>query len=150
MRSRLAQVSVLVVGVSVMSASILAHHGDAGRYEEHLTTVKGTVVALQLTNPHSQLVFEARDEKTGQAVRWVGEWGTPRGLMQQGVTRETFKVGDTVVVTARRLKNGDPFMTLSECAQVVDLTSGTMWRGNNPVVPPGFTGDPCDGSIPIR
>ena len=42
-----------------------AHHGDAGRYEENTVVMTGTVVEVQLVDPHSILVplvglFQAR------------------------------------------------------------------------------------------
>lgn len=149
MKSRLAQALVLAVGVGLMSGSALAHHGDAGRYNDYLTTVTGTVVQLMFINPHSVLVWDVKDEK-GQVVRWLGEWGAPRGLAQGGITRDTLRVGDTITVSARQRKGGETYMTLSECARVLDATGKELWRGNNPATPPGFTGDPCGGSIPIR
>ena len=149
MKSRFAQASVLAIGLGLMTGSALAHHGDAGRYNEHTTTVTGTVVTVMFINPHSVLVFEVQAEK-GQTVRWLGEWGAPRGLAQQGITKDTLKGGDRITVTARQRKTGETYMTLSECARVLDGTGKELWRGNNPATPPGFTGDPCDGRIPIR
>ena len=117
--------------LALISASVLAHHGDAGRYEEKLTTVTGTVVDLQLINPHSILVLDVK-EPDGKVVRWKGEWGSATALRRGGITRETVKVGDTMTMRGRRLKNGSPFMTLSECARVYDAAGKELFRGNDP------------------
>ena len=57
------------------AGAMRAHHGDAGRYEEKLTTVTGTVAELQLINPHSMIVVDVTDSD-GKIVRWRGEAGS--------------------------------------------------------------------------
>ena len=108
-----------------------AHHGDAGRYEESLTTISGTVVELQLVNPHSIIIVEAKDTK-GKPVRWRGELGSPAILKGWCWTNTTFKKGDKVTIVGRRLKNGQPYMTLSEKARVIDANGKELFRGNEP------------------
>jgi hypothetical protein len=119
-----------------------AHHGDAGRYEETLTTISGVVVELQLINPHSIIVMEAKDAN-GKAVRWRGELGSPGVLKAWCWTNTTLKAGDKITIRGRRLKNGQPFMTLSELARVIDASGKEIFRGNEPGQPdpPG----PCSG-----
>jgi hypothetical protein len=137
----------------LMSGSALAHHGDAGRYEQTLTTVTGTVVQVQLVNPHSMLILDVKDE-AGKVVRWRGELGSPAQLKQLGWISGAIKGGDVVTMRGRRLKNGSPFMTLSECARVIDASGKELFRGNDPGRPatergasaPGG-GDPCAGPI---
>lgn len=128
-----ALVSVFGVGLVSMSASIFAHHGDAGRYEEKLTTVKGTVVELQLINPHSVVVLDVPEE--GKVVRWRGEAGSATQLKGWCWTKDVIKAGDTISMTGRRLKNGSPYMTLSEHARVIDANGKVIYKGNDPGQP---------------
>src|SRR5579885_2136265 len=60
---RLAAMLVLVAGIAV---PLLAHHGNAA-YDDRTVTVKGTVTQWKWTNPHSFLLFDAKDEK-GEVV----------------------------------------------------------------------------------
>ena len=141
-----------VAGLLLMSGSALGHHSDAGRYEETLTTVKGAVVQVQLINPHSMLILEVKDEN-GKPVLWRGELGSPAQLKQLGWVSGAIKVGDTVTMRGRRLKSGAPYMTLSECARVIDANGKELFRGNNPGRPATeagtapANGDPCAGPI---
>lgn len=96
----------------------LAHHGDAGRYEETITTLSGTVVALQLINPHSLIIFDVVDEATGQSVRWQAEISNANGLARIGWTRDALKPGDLVTMSGRVLKSGAPYINLSERARL--------------------------------
>jgi hypothetical protein len=120
----------------------VAHHGDAGRYEEGLTTVSGTVVELQLVNPHSVIVVEAKDTN-GRPLRWRGELGSPAVLKGWCWTNTILKPGDKITIIGRRLKNGQLYMTLSEKARVIDGTGKEIFKGNEPgqADPPG----PCSG-----
>ena len=122
---------------------VAAHHGDAGRYEEGLTTVTGKVIELQLINPHSILVLEAPD-KAGKLVKWRGELGSPASLKGWCWDKELIKAGDRVTMVGRRLKNGQPYMTLSEKARVIDARGKEVFRGNEPGKP-GEPG-PCAGA----
>src|SRR5215813_5595153 len=96
-------VSIVGVGLVAMAVSLRAHHGDAGRYEDKLTTVKGTVVELQLVNPHSMVVLDV-DEDGGKVVRWRGEAGTATQLKGWCWTKDVIKPGDRITMTGRRLK----------------------------------------------
>ncbi len=147
MNTRAALISALTVGLVSLSVSVLAHHGDSGRYEENLTTVKGTVVELQLINPHSIVVLDVTDE-SGKVVRWRGEAGSATQLRGWCWTKEVIKAGDTVTMMGRRLRNGSPYMTLSENARVIDASGKEIFRGNDPGKPnvPG----PCAAARTLR
>ena len=152
MKKRGARGWLFLAGLLLMSPLALGHHSDAGRYEETLTTVKGTVVQVQLVNPHSMLILEVKDGND-KAVRWTGELGSPSQLKSLGWVSGAIKVGDTVSMRGRRLKNGSPYLTLSECARVIDANGKEIFRGNDPGRPAIEAGasaaksDPCAGPI---
>ena len=101
-----------------------AHHGDAGRYEQELTTITGTVVELQLVDPHSILIIDVPNEK-GQAVRWQAELNGRTGLTKQfGWNKNTLKFGDKITLTGRRVKSGAPYMNLTDRASIVVVDTG--------------------------
>ena len=114
----LAKVSLPAVALAVFSFSVRAHHGDAGRYEEFTVTLTGTVVALQLINPHSLLVLDVADE-AGQAVRWQAEFTGGANLQRSGWSRQTLQPGDQITITGRPLKSGQPYINLSERARIL-------------------------------
>jgi hypothetical protein len=107
----------------------LAHHGDAGRYSDDVTTVTGTVVEFRLVHPHSVLIIAVEDEH-GNVVEWNGELGSPNALSSNwGWTRDTFQLGDTVTMTGRARKSGAPYMTLSEKSVLLDAQGNEIYRG---------------------
>ena len=56
------------------------------------------ILDLLLRNPHSFLQIEATDEN-GIMQRWSLEWRSSGQLGQQGIRRDTLKVGDEVTIT---------------------------------------------------
>ena len=108
-----------------------AHHSDAGRYTEETIVLSGTVVALQLVNPHSLIIMDV--EEGGATERWQVEMGSPRNLAQTfGWTRETLKPGDKITVTGRQAKTGATFLNLTERAQIRRTDTGEeLYRTNN-------------------
>jgi hypothetical protein len=111
------------IGVLVVSTSAFAHHGDADRYNQQVITISGTVVEVQMVNPHSHIVLDV--EEGGKTVRWQAELGGPQQLIKQfGWTPNTLKAGTKLTLTGRRLKSGAPYMNLTERANVVLTDSG--------------------------
>ena len=127
---------VFGVGLAAIAASFSvagptwAHHGDAGRYNDEVSTVVGVVAQWRLINPHSVLILDVEDAD-GRHVRWRGELGNPTTLgTRYGWNEETFKPGDRLSMTGRALKNGSPAMTLSEGSILIDVDSGEeLYRG---------------------
>lgn len=122
--------TLFVIRLSALAAVFLiagpswAHHGDAGRYHETVTTVVGVVAQWRLINPHSVLILDVEDAD-GTVVRWRGELGNPTNLgTRYGWDANTFKPGDRITMTGRALKNGSPAMTLSEGSILVDTDTG--------------------------
>ena len=107
----------------LISTPLAAHHGDAGRYEENVVVLTGTVVELQLVDPHSTIVLDIRDDK-GAMVRWQAEMGGRTALARTGWTKATLKAGDQITITGRRVKSGAPYVNLTERANLVLTATG--------------------------
>ena len=118
---KLISLAVSTAASLLVAAPLFAHHGDAGRYEEDTTTLDGTVVALQLINPHSIIIFNVTDE-SGATETWQAEMGGPQQLSRNfGWDRTTLKAGDHIRVTGRVVKSGAPHINLTERARIVLL-----------------------------
>jgi hypothetical protein len=117
-------VCLLSAGILLVSISLFAHHGDAGRYEENVIVLTGTVVEVQLVDPHSIIVLDIPNEK-GEMVRWQAELGGRNALAKNfGWNKSTLKFGDKLTITGRRVKSGAPYINLTEKANVVLTDTG--------------------------
>ena len=100
---------VLFVAVAAItlgaSARAYAHHSFAATYlEDQTVTIEGELVQFLFRNPHS-FVHVMVKEKDGSMVRYAVEWGGAGQLGGQGVTRETLKPGDHVVISGSPGRN---------------------------------------------
>src|SRR5215831_18809922 len=113
-----------IAGLLLIVLPLFAHHGDAGRYEENVTILTGTVVEVELVDPHSIIVIDVPNDK-GQNVRWQAELGGRNALAKNfGWNKSTLKFGDKLTITGRRVKSGAPYINLTEKANVVLTDSG--------------------------
>ena len=81
-----------------------AHHSYAATYDvNHEITIEGKIVQFVYRNPHSFVHVTATGEggATSPPARWAVEWSGTTQLGNAGVTRETLKIGDPVVIQAR-------------------------------------------------
>jgi Family of unknown function (DUF6152) len=93
----------LPILAAALVGSAYAHHSFAATYFEDKTDkIQGKLVQFLYRNPHSFVHVEAKDPKTGEMIRWAVEWGAGGQLGRQGVTRDTLKPGDEVII------NGNP------------------------------------------
>ena len=100
-----------------------AHHGDADRYNQEVITVTGTVVEVQMVNPHAHIVLDVVEG--GKTVRWQAELGGPQQLIKQFAwTPATLKKGMKLTMIGRRLKSGAPYLNLTERANIVVTDTG--------------------------
>ena len=108
----------------LLTVPVFAHHGDAGRYEDNVMVLTGTVVDLQLVDPHSIIVFDVTDEK-GNQVRWQAEMNGRAGLSKNfGWNKNTLKPGDKITLTGRKAKSGEPYMNLTDRSNIVMTDTG--------------------------
>lgn len=83
-----------------------AHHSFLSQYDaDSVTTLMGTVTEVWYQNPHSRVYVETTGEQ-GEKELWETET-YPRNILQRrGWMHDDLKVGDEVVVTGRRARDG--------------------------------------------
>ncbi len=116
MKRQLVLLCVLTAGLLAIGGNLLAHHAEAGSYDNDLrVTVKAVVTDIVWVNPHAQLYVEFKNDK-GATEKWGIEMLSPGNLVRIGWSRNTFKVGDEILVSMTPAKGNRPF---GSCAQFV-------------------------------
>ncbi len=95
----------LLLFIGGVSTTALAHHSFTATYDENAEIeIEGTLVQFMFRNPHSFVHVMAPGEN-GEMRRWAVEWGGSGTLGRQGVTRDSLKVGDYVVIRGNPGRN---------------------------------------------
>jgi hypothetical protein len=108
-RSKLSAGAVIVAGIAVLlSASpAWAHHAFAAEFDANkpVTFKDATVTKVELINPHSWIHVDVK-QADGTVVNWAIEAGSPNILLRRGITRNTVKQGDKIVIEGYQSKDG--------------------------------------------
>jgi hypothetical protein len=108
-----------------MGATASAHHSFGATYDVNKEIkLQGKLVQFVYRNPHSFVHIEAPDSN-GVQQRWAIEWGGTAQLANAGVKRDSLKVGDMVMVTARPSRVPGEFRVLM--VDLVRPSDGFAW-----------------------
>ena len=93
---------VLVFGVG---ATLSAHHSFAAHYDMgKAISVKGSIVEVRLSNPHSWFFLDVK-EPDGKVTRWAFEAGTPSGMIRNGYKASELAAGTMVTIKGFRARD---------------------------------------------
>src|SRR6267378_1035986 len=124
----LASLSALTL-LTLGAGLIFAHHSASATYMHGKSVrIEGTLKEFIWRNPHSFMKVEAPDEK-GDLQLWVVEGAAPTQFSEKGVTRNTLRPGDHVIITGQPGRvAGDHRMLLGKIERPAD---GWKWEGNS-------------------
>ena len=106
----------------------LAHHSFTATYDENgRLRIEGDVAQVLFRNPHSMVHVMAPGDD-GAVYRWTIEWAGVAALNGSGVSRETLRIGDHVIVT------GNPGRNAAEhrlrLLSIERPSDGWSWKGS--------------------
>src|SRR2546423_1293183 len=98
---------MLLLIVAVMAGSVIDYISFVQTYAEEKTIkIEGKLVQFNFRNPHSFVQIEVKQEN-GMVDRWSVEWGGAGQLGAQGLSRDTLRPGDFVVITGHPGRNNE-------------------------------------------
>ncbi len=86
---------------------VVSHHSFAMFDREHPIEIAGTVKEFRWVAPHTVIIVEVRGQD-GTSKNWTLEGGTPSLLRRLGMTANSLKPGDEIVVKVNPLHSGAP------------------------------------------
>jgi Family of unknown function (DUF6152) len=120
----------LVIGAGILQPGgrAYAHHSFSATYFDDKTRmIDGKLLQFLFRNPHSYLYVAAPDAK-GVIQKWAVEWGAAGQLGRQGVTRETLKLGDRLVIIGNPARDPQEFRL--HMVRISRPSDGWKWGGS--------------------
>jgi len=92
-------ISVLIAFILTVGAVTMgAHHSWNTVFSEDKPLVlRGTISKVELVNPHAWIWLDVKGDD-GTVSKWGIEGGPPNGLIRNGITKESLKIGEELIV----------------------------------------------------
>jgi Family of unknown function (DUF6152) len=105
-RTKLFRVIAVAALLLTPAAPLIAHHSFGAEFDANKpVTIKGTVVKVEWTNPHSWIHIEVKSPD-GKAETWSVEGGAPNALLRRGWSKTSLPVGIEITVEGFQAKDG--------------------------------------------
>lgn len=118
MITRLRVLAVGTVAVLTVASPLFAHHTWAVDRTQAIT-VKGTVTAVDWSNPHIQILLDVKADN-GSVEKWTAGGPSTGRMAESGWDRNSLKPGDTITAVGHRATDGSNALRM----QKVVLSNG--------------------------
>ena len=128
MKSRLVLLGVAIL-LTFGGSQAFAHHAATATYlHGKSVTIEGTLKEFAWRNPHSFLKVEVTDDK-GETQLWMIEGAAPNVLSQGGMSSNSLRPGDHVVVSGQPGRVAEDHRMLLE--KIERPSDGFKWEGKS-------------------
>jgi hypothetical protein len=101
--------ALAVAGITLLlsPSPAQAHHAFAAEFDDKkpIQFVDAVVTKVMLINPHSWIYVDVT-QPDGKVENWAIEAGSPNILLRRGITKDTLKKGDKLVIDGYQSKDG--------------------------------------------
>ena len=95
-----ARSTTLLIGVALALGvtTARAHHSwNTVFSEDKPLLLRGTISKVELVNPHAWIWIDVK-AADGMVQKWGIEGGPPNGLIRNGITKDSLKIGEELIV----------------------------------------------------
>jgi hypothetical protein len=95
-----------VAGLLLAAVPVAAHHAFAAEFDANKPVkLQGTVVKIDMVNPHSWIYIDVKNAD-GTVTQWMVEGGSPNALVRHGFTKNSLPKGTEVIFEGFQAKDG--------------------------------------------
>jgi hypothetical protein len=139
---RAAGIASAIIAVFALGVPALAHHAFQAEFDGNQPVMlQGTVTKVEWINPHTWVHMDVVTD--GVTQEWMVEAGTPNTLLREGLTRDSLKPGEVIIVRGYRAKD-------ARCRPACKANGRdvTFLDGHKVFMGSSGTGAPKDGADP--
>jgi hypothetical protein len=131
-----------LLALGTIGTPAVAHHAFQAEFDGNAPIMlQGKVTKVEWINPHTWVHIAVVTD--GAPQEWMVEAGTPNTLLRAGITRDTLKPGEEIIVRGYRAKDTRCRPACKANGRDVTFTDGRkVFMGSS------GTGAPRDGSDP--
>jgi hypothetical protein len=83
----------------LFTESTVGHHSVVANFDRNsVLEIYGTVLSVEIKNPHSRFTLEVREED-GKSIEWLVEWSDRNSLIRRKVDIDQIKAGDQITLS---------------------------------------------------
>jgi hypothetical protein len=134
--------TALLTALAVIDIPAWAHHAFQAEFDGNQPIMlQGKVTKVEWINPHTWVHMDVLTN--GAAQEWMVEAGTPNTLLREGLTRDSLKIGEEIIVRGYRAKD-------ARCRPACKANGRdvTFLDGHKVFMGSSGTGAPKDGADP--
>jgi hypothetical protein len=134
--------AALVTTSALIGIPAWAHHAFQAEFDGNQPIMlQGKVTKVEWINPHTWVHMDV--VANGAAQEWMVEAGTPNTLLREGLTRDSLKIGEEIIVRGYRAKD-------ARCRPACKANGRdvTFLDGHKVFMGSSGTGAPKDGADP--
>ena len=106
MNKRAGFIAVMAGFVLTAAVPVWAHHAFAAEFDSNKPVkLRGTVVKVEMVNPHSWVHVLVKNDD-GTTTEWLVEGGSPNALARHGFTKKSLPKGTEVIFEGFQAKDG--------------------------------------------
>jgi hypothetical protein len=137
-----ASFAAVLIASAVMCVPAWAHHAFQAEFDGNVPIMlQGKVTKVEWINPHTWVHMDVLTN--GVAQEWMVEACTPNTLLREGLTRDSLKIGEEIIVRGYRAKD-------ARCRPACKANGRdvTFLDGHKVFMGSSGTGAPKDGADP--
>jgi hypothetical protein len=98
--------ATILAGMLISARPLSAHHAFTAEFDSNKPVkLRGTVVKVDMVNPHSWIYIDVKNND-GTTTQWMVEGGSPNALVRHGFTKSSLPKGTEVIFEGFQAKDG--------------------------------------------